>query len=142
VAIVQFPAPVLLTRADEVDLTDIEDVRALVAALTEAYARLSASKAGLAAPQLGISKRAVIIGGDVRLNPTFKPSAQRELGREGCFSVDNATRSFEVWRAKYGWARWIDGKTLEPREAKLAGLEARVFQHELDHLDGRRCYEP
>ncbi len=140
--IVQFPAPVLLTPATEVDLADIEGAKALVAALAEAYAKLDSSKAGLAATQLGISKRAMIIAGDVRLNPTFKPSAQRELGREGCFSVDNARRSFDVWRAKYGWARWVDGKTLEPKEAKLSGLEARVFQHELDHLDGRRCYEP
>jgi peptide deformylase len=141
VVIVQFPDPVLFKRAEEVDLTDIEGVKGLVLALTQAYARLSASKAGLAAPQIGISKRAVIIQGEVLLNPTFKPSGQRELGREGCYSVANATRSFDVWRAKYGWARWIDSRTLEPREAKLTGLPARIFQHELDHLDGRPCYE-
>lgn len=102
---------------------------------------------GLAAPQLGISKRIIIIDtastgmGEtpelrVYINPVIvSESDQLEQGREGCFSTGNVCgnvdRSSQIV---------ISGCN---RQGKLvsetwAGFTARIFQHEIDHLDGIR----
>ncbi|MEX2053933.1 MAG: peptide deformylase [Candidatus Colwellbacteria bacterium] len=94
-------------------------------------------KIGLAAPQIGINYRVVIVRGNVMFNPTWTPSkAPANIITEGCYSVPN--RFFKVSRATGGWAKWtnIEG---EPMEDKINGLPAIVFQHELDHLDGKCC---
>jgi peptide deformylase len=97
------------------------------------------AKLGIAAPQVGINKRVIISLGRVMINPEWQPSkAPPETITEGCYSVGKKT--FRVSRAKYGWAKWqtING---EWREEKIKGLPAVVFQHELDHLDGKCCID-
>jgi len=92
---------------------------------------------GIAAPQIGINKRIIIVSGNVMLNPEWHPSkAPPNEVTEGCYSIPN--KVFKVDRAQYGWAKWtnIDGK---PFEDKLSGTNAIVFQHEIDHLDGKCC---
>ena len=94
-------------------------------------------KLGIAAPQIGLNQRVVIVRGNVMFNPTWEPvKAPPETITEGCYSLPNKT--FKVSRAKYGWAKWtnINGR---PMEDKLNGLPAIVFQHEVDHLDGKCC---
>ncbi len=94
-------------------------------------------KLGIAAPQIGINKRVMIMRGKVYVNPEFTPTkAPTETVREGCYSLGK--RQFDVQRAKYGWAKWLDIKGVE-HEEKIKGLEAIVFQHELNHLDGKFC---
>lgn len=92
---------------------------------------------GLAAPQIGINKRVIIVRGAVMFNPEWQASkAPPNITTEGCYSVPKLL--FKVSRAQYGWAKWtnIDGK---PFEDKLSGLPAIVFQHEIDHLNGVCC---
>lgn len=96
-------------------------------------------KLGIAAPQIGINKRIMIVRGVVIVNPEWHPTkAPPNEVMEGCYSVPN--RQFKVSRAQYGWAKWysIDGVY---REYRIKGLEAIVFQHELDHLDGKCCVD-
>lgn len=95
------------------------------------------SQEGIAAPQIGINLRVMIIRGNVMFNPEWCPTkAPPEEAIEGCYSLPN--KIFKVSRAKYGWAKWtnIEGR---PMESKLIGISAIVFQHELDHLNGLCC---
>lgn len=92
---------------------------------------------GIAAPQIGINLRVIIIRGNVMFNPEWRPvKNQTEYMIESCYS--SPKKLYRVQRAKYGWAKWtnIDGK---PFESKLKGIPAVVFQHELDHLNGVCC---
>lgn len=95
-------------------------------------------KLGLAAPQIGVNKRMFIAFGLVFINPEMRTTKVPQMIRsdEGCYSVPD--KLYRVEKVKYFWATWynIDG---EKREAKLKGLEAVVFQHELNHLNGLCC---
>lgn len=94
---------------------------------------------GIAAPQIGINKRVMIVRGNVMFNPEWTPvKAPLESIEEGCYSVP--FKAYKVDRAKYGWAKWmnIDG---HPMEDRIKGLAAIVFQHEINHLDGICCVD-
>ena len=134
------PHPILAKIAEPVDFQK-ESKDSLVAIVRKMGASLSAAsyggKLGLAAPQIGISKRICIVQGMVMFNPEWNPSkAPGNDVTEGCYSVPH--RLFKVNRAVYGWAKWqsIDGVW---REKKINGLTAIIFQHELDHLNGKCC---
>lgn len=93
-------------------------------------------KLGLAAPQIGVSKRIFIMFGLVIINPEWRTTKvpQTVSMNEGCYSCPSQV--YKTQRVKYGWASWynIDGIR---HEVKLKGLEAIVFQHEMQHLDGK-----
>lgn len=102
---------------------------------------------GLASPQVGVSKRIIIV--DVAttgmgetpelrayINPKIiKKSEQVEQGREGCYSTGNVCgnvdRSSEVTIEAFDQ----DGNLVSET---WTGFTARIFQHEIDHLDGVR----
>ena len=94
---------------------------------------------GLAAPQVGISKRLIVIadeegrGVQALLNPAIVDCGGEVTGEEGCLSIPGVFAP--VVRA--AWvkvdARSVDGK---PLTISARGLRARVLQHEIDHLDG------
>jgi len=101
--------------------------------------------AGLAAPQIRISKSVFIFSPDrnpehleVVINPTLKAaSAVKVTGWEGCFSstFDNHWRLAQLSRSEsidVSYFNW-EGKKVEKR---LEGFPAKVFQHEYDHLQG------
>lgn len=97
----------------------------------------AANGVGLAAPQIGISKRVIVVDAEEELlelvNPEIIAGEGSETDVEGCLSVPGlvgeVTRFSKV-RVR-GYNR--DGKVTElTRE----GLTARVLQHEIDHLDG------
>lgn len=128
--------------AKEVDFTKTSKDK-LVKILRKMHGTLISQKygqrLGLAAPQIGINKRIIIVRGVVLINPEFIPTkAPKNDIIEGCYSVPN--KVYKVSRAKYGWCRWysIDG---ELREYRVKGLEAIVLQHEIDHLDGKCCVD-
>lgn len=92
---------------------------------------------GLAAPQIGINERVIIVRGNVMFNPTWHPTkAPTNTIVEGCYSVPK--KLYEVERAPYGWAEWTDING-ERHKSKLKDLPAIVFQHEIDHLNGKCC---
>ncbi|MEG1523621.1 MAG: peptide deformylase [Clostridia bacterium] len=93
--------------------------------------------AGLAAPQIGILRRiAVMDGGDRKIeliNPEILHSSGCFGGYEGCLSFPGKTGYVE--RADLVRIRAYDRHGV-PHEYELHLFEARIVQHELDHLDG------
>ena len=92
---------------------------------------------GLAAPQVGILKRIVVIdvgeGPIVLINPEIVESSGEQTGDEGCLSVPGMAG--QVTRPEYVKVKAQD-EELNEIEYEGEGLLARAFCHELDHLDG------
>lgn len=93
---------------------------------------------GLAAPQVGILKRIVVIdigeGPIVLINPEIIETAGEQTGEEGCLSVPG--KSGVVTRPNYVKVRAYD-EDMEEVEYEGEGLLARAFCHEIDHLSGK-----
>lgn len=93
---------------------------------------------GLAAPQVGILKRIVVIdigeGPIVLINPKIIETAGEQTGEEGCLSVPG--KSGLVTRPNYVKVRAYD-EDMEEVEYEGEGLLARAFCHEIDHLSGK-----
>jgi peptide deformylase len=96
---------------------------------------------GLAAPQIGISQRLLVyrVGQDAPLTALINPELEwtskgdEEIAEEGCLSIPGV--GVDVERPVYVRVRAQD-EYGEPRMVEASGLEARVIQHEMDHLDG------
>jgi peptide deformylase len=94
---------------------------------------------GLAAPQLGISKRLIVyeVGEEephILANPDITwRSDEVEEGEEGCLSVPDVVVPVDRSTSIEVHGQDVHGDRLEIR---AEGLEARVIQHEVDHLDG------
>jgi peptide deformylase len=135
----QYPDPVLRMQAKEVDDLD-ESVTALVERMTRLMDE--ARGVGLAAPQIGILRRILVYrpgeeGDPVALvNPRLVVAGEEvETADEGCLSLGAATVVVEVERPV---SVTVEGVSPAGEETRIEaeGLEARVLQHELDHLDG------
>jgi peptide deformylase len=129
--------PVLKSRATEVDRFD-DTLRNQVARMAGIMS--DAFGVGLAAPQLGISQRVLVyrVGQDAPVialvNPEVEWSGEdKEPFEEGCLSIPGV--EVEVERPVHVRVRAQDEHG-EERRVEASGLEARVIQHELDHLDG------
>ena len=102
-----------------------------------------ANGVGLAAPQVGVLKRIVVIDttGDaphILINPRIVESSGEQTGQEGCLSVPG--KSGQVTRPNYVKAVALD---VNMNEFELEGTEllARAILHENDHLDGHLYVE-
>jgi peptide deformylase len=129
--------PVLKSRATPVDRFD-DALRKQVSRMAGIMG--DALGVGLAAPQLGISQRLLVYraGPDAPVialaNPELEWSSEdREGLEEGCLSIPGVT--VDVERPVYVRVRARDEEG-QPRLVEASGLEARVIQHEMDHLDG------
>jgi peptide deformylase len=133
--------PVLREHAAPVTVFD-EQLARLGADLLETLH--AAHGAGLAAPQVGVLRRmfAYDVGEDpdtgehphgVLVNPAITASEGEQHGEEGCLSMPGLY--FELTRAE---KIWVSAQDLSGQHLDLTGegLLARVFQHEIDHLDG------
>ena len=129
--------PVLKSRALEVDRFDdlLKSQVARMAGLMK-----DAFGVGLAAPQLGIAQRLLVyrIGPDAPLVALVNPelewtSRDEETMEEGCLSLPGV--AVDVDRPIHVRVRALDEEG-EARRVEASGLEARVIQHEIDHLDG------
>lgn len=93
---------------------------------------------GLAAPQVGVLKRIVVIdvgeGPIVLINPEIIETSGEQSGEEGCLSVPG--KSGMVTRPDYVKVRALN-EDMEKIELEGEGLLARAFCHEIDHLDGK-----
>ncbi len=126
--------PVLRTRAD--DVTDIDGRLARLSdeMLTTMY---EVPGLGLAAPQVGVKKRLFVYdigeGPRVLVNPRITESDGEWVFDEGCLSIPEL--SWEIVRPKQVH---LEGLDLDGNEVSIEADEllARLFQHELDHLDG------
>ena len=137
--------PVLRKEAEDVP-KDYPDLKQLVANMFETM--YNADGVGLAAPQVGLSIRLVVIDGDVMgddfpeckgfkralINPEFLERSEEEIAmEEGCLSLpgihEKVSRSKTV-RVRYWDEHW------EEHEEVVEGFAARIVQHECEHLTG------
>jgi peptide deformylase len=135
----QYPDPVLRMKANEV--ADFDDsVTSLVERMTALMEE--ARGVGLAAPQLGVLRRVLVYRTAeddpvvALVNPrVVETGEETETSEEGCLSLGAATVVVEVERAT---AVTVEGSSPEgePLRVEADGMQARVIQHELDHLDG------
>ncbi|MCR4797129.1 MAG: peptide deformylase [Lachnospiraceae bacterium] len=97
---------------------------------------------GLAAPQVGVLRRIVVIdvgdGPIVMINPEIIETAGEQTGAEGCLSVPGKYGT--VTRPNYVKARYFD-ENMDEYEIEGEELLARAICHELDHLDGHMYTE-
>ena len=129
--------PVLKSSATPVDRFD-DSLRTQVARM--AGLMNDALGVGLAAPQLGISQRLLVyrVGPDAPVIALVNPevewaSRDEDVLDEGCLSIPGVT--VDVERPVHVRVRARDEEGGE-RLVEASGLEARVIQHEMDHLDG------
>lgn len=98
----------------------------------------AANGVGLAAPQIGVSKRLFVadVGdGPIKLvNPRLVDHKGRAYGTEGCLSIPGVMGQVERWKNVV--FKGLDEKG-EPVVYEASGLLAVVFQHEFDHLEGQ-----
>ncbi|MFP5299388.1 MAG: peptide deformylase [Actinomycetota bacterium] len=139
--VLRLPEKVLKATAESMgDLDRAELARDLIDTM-----RASPACVGLAAPQIGVSRRAFALdvsqhpktttchGLVVMFDPVIVEFSGREVAREGCMSVPDLTAN--VPRAVEIVVKGTDPNG-EPLVIATEGFEARAFQHEIDHLDG------
>ncbi|MCG8403552.1 MAG: peptide deformylase [Firmicutes bacterium] len=133
----QLGDPVLRTPSldvDEFEDTPADEVERMAEIMREARG------VGLAAPQLGSLRRLIVIrpteDGPTRAlcNPTITSrSDEEEIDEEGCLSLGDLR--FDVPRSTAVHVEAVD-EAGQPIELDAEGFEARVVQHEIDHLNG------
>ncbi len=137
--IVIWPDPVLKKKAAPVARFDAA-LHKLLADMTETM--YAADGVGLAAPQIGISQRVVVIDTSPRqegqkllevINPEIVAARGEVVYNEGCLSIPGEVE--EIKRHEEVAVRFFDreGKKIE---LEATGLLAIAFQHEIDHIDG------
>ncbi|AZR72966.1 peptide deformylase [Anoxybacter fermentans] len=126
--------PVLRTKAKEVkEITN--KTRKLIDSMFETM--YDAPGIGLAAPQIGISKRIIVIDLDdnpiALINPVIVEKQGSQVGEEGCLSIPGERALVE----RYQFVK-VRGLDINGREIEIESedLLARALQHEIDHLDG------
>lgn len=135
--VVKYPEAVLRGVARPVTRID-DETRALAERMK--HAMLDANGVGLAAPQVGVSQRLIVYrlpeeGAPVHaiVNPKIISRKGEQIGIEGCLSLPmlngDVSRAFEIV---------VKGQDLQGRSIRrrATDMEARVIQHETDHLDG------
>ncbi|MDA1194004.1 MAG: peptide deformylase [Planctomycetota bacterium] len=136
--IVLWPDPVLLRGTEPIAQVD-DELRAVVGEMRRVL--FEERGVGLAAPQVGVARRLMLVcpsgePGDEFpvLNPEIVAAEGEEIGEEGCLSFPGIYG--RVPRAVVIRVRYQD-LDLRTHEMELSDWVARIFQHELDHLNGR-----
>jgi peptide deformylase len=138
---------ILNQRASEIDF-ESNEVEDLDGDIIEMIATMySYGGIGLAGPQINIMKRIIIwdhkwmtTGNkyenlNIMINPKIINQSEEDIGLyESCLSIPEVTGS--VYRSKEVTIRYID-IALETKEELFKGVDARIIQHEIDHLDGK-----
>ena len=144
-AIVTAPNPVLREVCEPCDLKD-KNLKRLAKQM--AHAMYKSNGCGIAAPQVGVNKRLVVIDVDqegderdplVLVNPVIMELKGEPVTEdEGCLSVPGI--SVPVTRQPWARVRFFDFDG-EEWEIEGDGLLGRCLQHEIDHLDGKTLLE-
>ena len=132
----KYPEPILREKCREVKEID-DDVLKLIEKMKKKI--IEAEGVGLAANQVGIGKKIIIVltekGPKAFIHPNIlKKSSETEILEEGCLSLPGISLSIKRSKEILIDALDVDGKVLQI-EAK--GLPAQIFQHEIDHIEGR-----
>lgn len=134
----KYPDPILRQVAAPIEKIT-EETRTLAADMVETM--FAANGVGLAANQVGVSLRLVVIEMGTEnqratvalVNPEIMLATDEEVAEEGCLSVPGFYEP--VKRALHVTVKGTDLDGSE-KILKCSGLAARAFQHEIDHLDG------
>jgi peptide deformylase len=138
--IVKFGDPVLEKPAEKVTVFD-EELKKLVEDMFESM--YAAAGVGLAAPQIGISRRIAVVDVSFKKDPDAKivlinPEIIQKQGRhsqsEGCLSIPDFRENVSRAQAVTIRAQDLSGKLFEKTGDDIL---ARAFQHETDHLNGK-----
>jgi peptide deformylase len=128
--------PVLREKSKKVEKVD-ESIMRLVRDLTDTLKETGG--VGMAAPQIGVTRRVVIINVDNKIHTFINPEievldGQKIRSDEGCLSIysikDFNVKRFSRVKVRAKNLKWKD------IEVEAEGLLARIFQHEIDHLNG------
>lgn len=143
--IVKYPHPSLRATNDEITLEELESGEISKIAKEMFLVMYAADGIGLASPQVGVNKRLMVYNdtGDkkkwlmetVMVNPKIvEYSKASDIMGEGCLSFPSMDG--DVQRSK--WIK-VEAMNLKGKKIKkkFQGFEARLFQHEYDHLDGK-----
>lgn len=154
--IITVPNPILYKKSKKVELID-QEVLDLISGMKKLLD--SAEGVGLAAPQVGKSIAVIVTGfsptkEQLEKNPDLTPvpeialinpeitwkSKEMMIEKEGCLSVPG--KMIPVSRHNKIHLEYLD-KNGKKNKLKARGYLARVFQHEIDHLEGKviECYE-
>jgi peptide deformylase len=138
--ILTLPDPVLRKITDPVERVD-DELRALMDDMLETM--YDAPGVGLAAPQIGILRRLIVMDAArddeprnpiVMVNPEILDrSEEMRVHEEGCLSIPEVTA--EVERPAITRVSYLD-RAGKPQEAELEGILSTIVQHEIDHLNG------
>lgn len=135
-----------ILRKQSEEITKSEDISKLTTMLFKTLDKEGGI--GLAAPQIGLLKRVFIMDTTslesennfedrfkrVVINPRIvNTSAKTNYYREGCLSFPNLFE--DVVRPETIWVQYLNDE-FKSIERQLNGIEARIFQHEFDHLNG------
>jgi len=138
--IVLYPDPILLTPTERVQRID-DEIAVLVRDMVETMH--AAPGIGLAANQVGVSKRVCVVDLSVGekesdlhvfINPRIVEVSGSEVAEEGCLSFPEIHLDIERPFLATVEAQGLDGKTFT---IAARGLLARAMQHEIEHLEGR-----
>lgn len=136
-----YPDPVLREAAPPVIEVD-ESVLKLISDMTETMH--AAPGVGLAAPQVGVQRRVFVYRPSAEdpvgafVNPEITERSGEDVDDEGCLSIPGL--SYPVVRAQRIVVRGLDGSG-QPIEVEAEDYEARILQHEIDHLHGALCID-
>lgn len=137
--ILKYGAPELVRKSEAVTCFD-EELKTLARDMLETV--YSARGLGLAAPQVGVTHRLIVIditGGEeqghqlVFVNPQITEAQGTQRGEEGCLSIPGFSALVDRPQTVQLVAQDLDGKEVR---MKGEGLLARVMCHEVDHVDG------
>jgi len=145
--IAQLGAKVLRLKAEAVDNVHNTEIQQLIEAMQDTLA--TTQGVGIAAPQISVSKRIIIIASrptprypsaplmepTVMINPVFHAlSDSKEKDWEGCLSIPGIRALVPRYQEILINYTNQQGGSVETR---LEGFVARIFQHEFDHLEGK-----
>lgn len=131
----EYPDPILKKKTENVEKS-IQDLAKLTADMTQTMQK--ADGVGLAGPQVGISKKIFVVqteqGPSVFFNPKIlKKSGKKVIEEEGCLSLPGI-----FLKVKRSEKIEIEAQNLKFEKVRISaeGMLARIFQHEIDHLNG------
>ncbi len=141
----KYPDPILKNKAEAVKEINAE-VLELIEKMKQTLSQEQEGRikgVGLAAPQVGVSKRIIVIAGKngvkAFINPEIvKKSREKDIDKEGCLSLPGLW--LDIRRSVKAKIRVLD-ETGKEIEIEAQGFMARVFQHEIDHLSGILFFE-
>jgi len=141
----KYPNPILRKKSEELEEITPE-IKELVLAMTEIMEKNQG--VGLAAPQVGELKRVIVVHPikersleeksekrpQIFINPEIiKKTKETEIDEEGCLSFPELFLKIKRAKEVEIEALNLNGEKIQ---IKAEGLPARIFQHEIDHLDG------